>query len=1317
MPEFSEKNTHKFSKIRMASLSDVQDTLPAVQVEQHGANGRNGRTLIDPKQPGKRVKWIEQQPTSKYPLRGFLDSQGAGENGKRNGSPATVDRKDSNLASQQGLAKQKEQFERYLASEVQKTGTLYPQRPVNGTQQNGHLASSQSTSLKATHIMSIPAKSSYQKRPSSFLTTTKKHTTLVNAPHRPVARPATVIPGVQDQERVKFYAAWLDRQAEHNRRHDNAKEINDYIQEAGKIVKVGEHEVAIFAPFRPKLSALQTFTSGQVIAFALIGLLWIAGVLVFRLEFLAAVVAFITILYFVSLLINFGLATRAFRDPPEEHISDDIVAALKDAEWPEYTILCPLYKEAQVVPQFVKAMMSLDYPAEKLQILFLTEEDDAATRNAIRSLSLPPHFKIIVVPDGKPRTKPRACNYGLMLANGQYVVIYDAEDIPDPLQLKKSILTFASHGTDVVCVQAKLNFYNIRQNLLTRWFTAEYSTWFDMILPGLQLANFSLPLGGTSNHFRTASLRALGGWDAYNVTEDCDLGLRLKRYRMNTVILDSTTLEEANPQLKNWLRQRSRWIKGYMQTYLVHMRHPVEDFRRGRLYDLFSFQFVIGCGMAFLFLNPLMWILLGSYLIFGQTVIDIYHVLFPGPILYLGAICLLFGNLFYIYLNLVSCMKRKQYHLLPWVLFIPGYWLLMSIAALYALFELMVKPHYWQKTVHGLHLKGNQASAVVPSQLWEPTLFADSDMPVPVMPRKVDHASKIPSVTTSLKAIRTTIMPAISPSQKQAETVARRSRVRDLWLVATVVLACLMSVMSCWYYFRQHEILLYQDALSHMRISRSVIDSVTPGLAQLGSVWLPLPHMLMWPFIWNDYLWHSGLAGSFVSMPCYVIAAICIFLSARRLTQSSSASFIGTLVFILNPNVLYLQSIPLSETVCIATSAMTAYYFLCWVQDGKLHQMILVAICAFFATLARYDGWALFVGVFFCVVLVGLMKRQGWHHIRANLVVFGVLGSLGIALWLLWNKAIFGDPLYFQKGLYSSQAQQAQELTVGQLFTYHNLWQSFRFYTIDSVQTIGVILFALAFVGIAWFVLKHKFTPVTVAALVFAIPFPFYILALYGGQAIIWIPGANPPNAHIYMYNVRYGAQIVVPFSLFVALLIERIGSIAKGRFNTFGRVALLGVIIAQTLLIFSHGIITLQDGQFNYACGPQKTIVTFLAQHYNTGKILQDVYSSQFDVSDAGIDFRNVIYEGSGQYWVKALQDPTSMVDWIVVRPSDPLDLVSQRLKKDPAFNATFHAQYILVASQTNGIYLYHIDGKPPLPTRPAPIVWNAGNYSCSIS
>ena len=222
-----------------------------------------------------------------------------------------------------------------------------------------------------------------------------------------------------------------------------------------------------------------------------------------------------------------GLSFFTFESSTEEEIDASLVEALRGADWPSYTILCPLYREARIVPQFVRAMMHLDYPVEKLQILFLTEMDDSQTRNAIRALALPPHFQIVTVPEGTPRTKPRACNFGLMQATGQYLVIYDAEDIPEPTQLKKAVLTFANHGPDLGCVQAKLNFYNPHQNVLTRWFTAEYSLWFDLILPGLQRARLALPLGGTSNHFPTRTLRALGGWDAFNVTEDCDLGLRL----------------------------------------------------------------------------------------------------------------------------------------------------------------------------------------------------------------------------------------------------------------------------------------------------------------------------------------------------------------------------------------------------------------------------------------------------------------------------------------------------------------------------------------------------------------------------------------------------------------------------------------------------------------------------------------------------------------------------------------------------------------------------------------------------------------------
>ena len=285
-----------------------------------------------------------------------------------------------------------------------------------------------------------------------------------------------------------------------------------------------------------------------------------------------------------------------------------------------------------MVPQFVQAMQALDYPIAKLQILFLTEEDDAETREAIAAMSLPPHFSIITVPAGQPRTKPRACNYGLLQATGDYVVIYDAEDMPDPLQLKKAVLTFANHGADLACVQAKLNYYNARQNLLTRWFTVEYSLWFGLTLLGMQQSGLPLPLGGTSNHFRREVLCRVGAWDPFNVTEDCDLGLRLAAFQLKTVVLDSITYEEANSQVKNWIRQRSRWIKGYLQTYLVHMRQPLRYFREKRLLEFLTATHH-RWKPCVLFINPVMWTLCILYIVLRP--IELYHILFPGLVLYM----------------------------------------------------------------------------------------------------------------------------------------------------------------------------------------------------------------------------------------------------------------------------------------------------------------------------------------------------------------------------------------------------------------------------------------------------------------------------------------------------------------------------------------------------------------------------------------------------------------------------------------------------------------------------------------------------------
>jgi cellulose synthase/poly-beta-1,6-N-acetylglucosamine synthase-like glycosyltransferase len=446
-------------------------------------------------------------------------------------------------------------------------------------------------------------------------------------------------------------------------------------------------------------------TRGQAIVLIALVLAWAAGLALWGVAALVATLAIVTVIYVGDLLLTAWLAARTLNHAPEARVDEAVVRALAEANWPRYTILCPLYRETEVVPQFVQAMTALDYPVDKLQILFLTEADDAATRNAILALGLPERFEVLTVPDGELRTKPRACNYGLLRATGEYVVIFDAEDIPDPLQLKKAVLTFADHGDDLACVQAKLNFYNPRQNLLTRWFTNEYTLWFDLTLPGLQRLRAALPLGGTSNHFRTGRLRQVGGWDPFNVTEDCDLGLRLAQHHLRTVVLDSTTLEEANSRPKNWVRQRSRWIKGYLQTYLVHMRRPWAFVREGRLRDFFALQMVVGARSATLYINPLMWLLLVVYVAFRATVEPTYHLLYPAPIFYLGMVSLVFGNFLYIYAYLVACAKRRQWGMMHWALLIPIYWAMMSVAASVALIQLIFRPYFWEKTQHGLHLK------------------------------------------------------------------------------------------------------------------------------------------------------------------------------------------------------------------------------------------------------------------------------------------------------------------------------------------------------------------------------------------------------------------------------------------------------------------------------------------------------------------------------------------------------------------------------------------------------------------------------------
>jgi cellulose synthase/poly-beta-1,6-N-acetylglucosamine synthase-like glycosyltransferase len=419
------------------------------------------------------------------------------------------------------------------------------------------------------------------------------------------------------------------------------------------------------------------------------------------------IVAVMTLLYFGDLIFNLYLIYRSFARPTELTIAPEKIASATESSWPAYTILCPLYKEAHVIPQFVEAMSRMDYPKDKLQVMLLLEEDDIATISAAKKINVPDFVEIVIVPDSSPKTKPKACNYGLLKARGEYTTIYDAEDVPDPLQLKKAVLAFRELGSKTVCIQAKLNFYNPKQNLLTRIFTAEYSLWFDLVLTGLHSVGAPIPLGGTSNHFPTAKLRELHGWDAFNVTEDCDLGMRLVKKDYRTAVIDSVTYEEANSGLMNWLLQRTRWIKGYIQTYFVHMR-GLKDFRSGHK---ITFQLVVGGKILSMIINPLMWVITISYFVFRSTFGSWIEQFYPAPVLYMAVFSLIFGNFLYMYYYMIGCAKREYDDLIKYVIFVPLYWLGMSIAAWRAFGEMITNPHYWSKTKHGLHLNNAKAMA------------------------------------------------------------------------------------------------------------------------------------------------------------------------------------------------------------------------------------------------------------------------------------------------------------------------------------------------------------------------------------------------------------------------------------------------------------------------------------------------------------------------------------------------------------------------------------------------------------------------------
>lgn len=367
-------------------------------------------------------------------------------------------------------------------------------------------------------------------------------------------------------------------------------------------------------------------------------------------------------------------------------------------ELPIFTILIPLYKEKAIASQLLGRIKLIDYPRDKLDICLVMETNDETTREALRQTTLPTWLRPILVPKGTLKTKPRAMNYALDFARGSLVGVYDAEDAPAPDQLRKAARHFANRGDKVACLQGVLDYYNAPANWLTRCFTLEYAGWFRVVLPGLERLGLVVPLGGTTLFFRRNVLERIGAWDAHNVTEDADLGVRLARHGYRTELIATTTQEEANGRFWPWIKQRSRWLKGYAITYVVHMRDPGLLYRELGARRFWGFQILFAGTLSQFVLAPVLW----SFWVMPFGVAHPMATYLQGWVLILVIGLFIFSELTNMFVLALGVTKAKKMWLIKWIPTMQFYFPMAAVAAYKGFYELTCKPFYWDKTAHGI---------------------------------------------------------------------------------------------------------------------------------------------------------------------------------------------------------------------------------------------------------------------------------------------------------------------------------------------------------------------------------------------------------------------------------------------------------------------------------------------------------------------------------------------------------------------------------------------------------------------------------------
>lgn len=481
-----------------------------------------------------------------------------------------------------------------------------------------------------------------------------------------------------------------------------------------------------------------------------------------------------------------------------------------------------------------------------------------------------------------------------------------------------------------------------------------------------------------------------------------------------------------------------------------------------------------------------------------------------------------------------------------------------------------------------------------------------------------------------------------------------------------IVVLTVISTLSFIFFYKNGLGLAYNDARSHLDIGRRVVEGLKPGIAQLGSVWLPLPHLLMVPTIWNDFMWHSGLAGALPSMISFIATGLIIYRFLERLSVNVFGRFVGVFVFVVNINILYMQSTAMTELLLIATMTMGCYELLMLHKEETFFRLVKAAFWIMLSTLIRYDGWFLFI-VAALLIAFHSIRRFGYKTAEGVLVLFCTLGGFGIFLWILWNQLIFKDPLYFIFGPYSAAAQQAQLAAAGVLATKHNLAFSIQTYIYALIYNSSLFL-VITSLGGAFFLWFNKKIPgsMRIATIALIAPFFFNILALYLGQSVLFVQGLSGNS----WFNVRYGLMMVPAIAIFTGYLAGKLSYI---------RWTLVGLIFLVCFFMFANAdAVTLDDARVG-ASGKNVTEVSgWLKTHVpgNNGYILISVASHDAIVFSSGLPMSRFIHEGTGQYWDLATAHPDRYIRWIILRTYDKNDLTYRSLE----FNTAFAKDYTLV-------------------------------------